>query len=99
MGLSSAISPSIFHNIYYATLASTEPHLVERQLASRDRVGRRLPDPARAVLFVETRGERIGQDRQPAGAAPTRRGDRVRQQRSAEPGTDVPRLDEQLVQI
>src|SRR6202011_5596936 len=49
-----------------------EPDLVERQQAAGHRVRGRLTDPHRPGALVEGRCVRVGQNRQPPGAAPPR---------------------------
>ena len=73
-----------------------EPDLVERQQAAGQRVRGRLTDPHRPGAL---RCVRVGQNRQPPGAAPPRLSDRMRKQRTADAAANMARFDEQLVQV
>ena len=55
--------------------------------------------PPRRGALVEGRCVRVGQNRQPPGAAPPRLSDRMRKQRTADAAANMARFDEQLVQV
>ena len=81
------------------TITGIEPDLVERQQAAGHRVRGRLTDPHRPGALVEGRCVRVGQNRQPPGAAPPRLSDRMRKQRTADAAANMVRFDEQPVQV